>query len=125
MAWVRYAGLSSSDLHQPRALVRARIVEEIAGLGGRRDLADQVEVDAAQELGVIGGPGGLHLGLGPLGGQQAVDLLRRAPSRRSPPRSRAGRPRLAPVALSSSSSAPAARADSPPSTRHTVPILNR
>ena len=44
---------------QPRALVRTRVVEEIASLGGRRDLADQVEVDAAQVLGVIGGPGGL------------------------------------------------------------------
>ncbi len=68
-------GAVEQDLHQLRALVRARIVEEVARLGGRRDLADQVEVDAAQVLGVIGGRGGPNLGLGPLGGQQAVDLL--------------------------------------------------
>ena len=67
------SGAVEQLLHQSRSFVRTGIIEEVTRLGGRRDLADQVEVNTAQVFGVIRGRGALHLGLGPSGGEQAVD----------------------------------------------------
>ncbi len=41
-------------IDQPGAAVRTRVGEKVAGLGGRRQRADHVEVDAAQILRVLG-----------------------------------------------------------------------
>ena len=46
-------GPAEQGVHQLRPLVRRRVGEELPRLVGRRQRAGQVEVDAAQELGVV------------------------------------------------------------------------
>ena len=61
--------------HERTVFVRARIVEQVACLRGRRNSADQVEVNAPQQLGIVGWPRRPYFGLVPLGGKQAIYLL--------------------------------------------------
>ena len=51
-------GARKQPLDEAGALVGRGFVEEVAGLGGGRDLAGQIETDPAEELGVAGGGAG-------------------------------------------------------------------
>ena len=69
-------GALEQALDQRAALAGTRVIDKIAGLGGRRDLADQVEADAAQELSVVGDWRRADLGLGPARRECAINAGR-------------------------------------------------
>ena len=58
-------GAVEQAVDEREPFIGARVVEEIAGLGGRRDLADQVEADPPEELAVVGPRGRANPPLGP------------------------------------------------------------
>jgi hypothetical protein len=60
------------------ALVGSTVGEEAAHVADGGDAAGDVQVQAAQEGGVVGRRGRLHALLGPAGGDQLVDALRQA-----------------------------------------------
>ena len=77
MRHVRRPGEQAID--QPPPLLRARVLEELVRLSGRRDPAGEVERHPAEELGVVGRRRRLDAMLGPACGNQAVDRLHQQP----------------------------------------------
>ena len=72
----RIVGIALEDALDPEpALVRPIVVQEIADLSDRRNAADQIEMDAAEELGIVGRGGRLDP-LVPGGSDTTVDLRR-------------------------------------------------
>ena len=74
------SGAVEQVFHQSRPLVRTGIIEEVARLGGRRDLADQIEINAAQVFGVIRGRGTVGPWPRPIGSPAGGRSMRRATS---------------------------------------------
>ena len=73
------AGPLEEVFDQPLPLVGGGVLEEAARLGHRRDLAREVEVDAADELGVVGQRRRRHLVLLLAQGEGAIDPLGQRP----------------------------------------------
>ncbi len=74
MLGVRAAAQQVIDRARP--FVGGRVRQKCLQLGHCRNFADQVQIDAPQKLGVVGGRGRFDLGPGPGVGQRPVDVHR-------------------------------------------------